>query len=59
MGKISTSLLQRRLNLGYGRAAKIIDRMQACGIVSEPDGQKPRNVLISRSDWNEIKMRSE
>ncbi len=59
MGKISTSLLQRRLNLGYGRAAKIIDRMQAVGIVSEPDGQKPRNVLISRSDWNEIKMRSE
>ncbi len=59
MGKISTSLLQRRLNLGYGRAAKIIDRMQACGIVSEPDGQKPRTVLISRSDWNEIKMRSE
>lgn len=59
MGKISTSLLQRRLNLGYGRAAKIIDRMQACGIVSEPDGQKPRSVLISRADWNEIKMRSE
>ena len=59
MGKISTSLLQRRLNLGYGRAAKIIDHMQACGIVSEPDGQKPRTTLISRSDWNEIKMRSE
>ncbi len=58
-GKIATSLLQRRLNLGYGRAAKIIDQMQACGLVSEPNGSKPRDVLISRSDWNEIKMRKE
>lgn len=59
VGKISTSLLQRRLSLGYGRAAKIIDKMQQCGIVGPQEGQKPRNVLISRSDWNEIKMRSE
>lgn len=59
VGKISTSLLQRRLSLGYGRAAKIIDRMQQCGIVGPQEGQKPRNVLISYADWNEIKMRSE
>ncbi|MBO5778963.1 MAG: DNA translocase FtsK [Clostridia bacterium] len=59
MGKISTSLLQRRLSIGYGRAAKIIDHMQSCGIVGPQEGQKPRNVLISYSDWNEIKMRSE
>ncbi len=59
MGKISTSLLQRRLSLGYGRAAKIIDRMEQCGIVGPQEGSKPRNLLISASDWNEIKMRSE
>ena len=59
VGKISTSLLQRRLSLGYGRAAKIIDKMQQCGIVGPQEGQKPRNVLISYADWNEIKMRSE
>lgn len=56
-GKISTSLLQRRLQLGYGRAAKIIDSMQNMHIVSPPDGQKPRKVLISRQDWSEMMMR--
>ena len=59
VGKISTSLLQRRLSLGYGRAAKIIDKMQQCGIVGPQEGQKPRNVLISHADWAEIKMRGE
>jgi S-DNA-T family DNA segregation ATPase FtsK/SpoIIIE len=58
-GKVSTSLLQRRLSIGYGRAAKIIDHMQSCGIVGPQEGQKPRNILISYSDWNEIKMRNE
>lgn len=58
-GKISTSLLQRRMGLGYGRAAKIIDRMTEMGIVSAPDGQKPRNVLISMSDYQEMVMRKE
>lgn len=58
-GKISTSLLQRRMGLGYGRAAKIIDRMTDMGIVSAPDGQKPRNVLISMSDYQEMVMRKE
>ncbi|MGM9680561.1 MAG: DNA translocase FtsK [Eubacteriales bacterium] len=53
-GKISTSLLQRRLALGYGRAAKIIDRMEKMGIVSAPDGQKPRNVLINMQDYQEM-----
>ncbi len=56
-GKISTSLLQRRISIGYGRAAKIIDTMQKMGIVSKPDGQKPRNTLITRSDWDEMLMR--
>ena len=57
MGKLSTSLLQRKLSLGYGRAAKIIDSMEAMGIVGAPDGQKPRNVLISRQEFQEMMMK--
>ena len=53
-GKISTSLLQRRLSIGYGRAAKIIDIMEARGFVSAPDGQKPREVLISKTQYREM-----
>jgi S-DNA-T family DNA segregation ATPase FtsK/SpoIIIE len=49
-GKASTSLLQRRLRLGYGRAARLIDLMEKDGIVSAPDGAKPREVL-KRPDW--------
>jgi S-DNA-T family DNA segregation ATPase FtsK/SpoIIIE len=49
-GKASTSLLQRRLRLGYGRAARLIDLMQRDGIVSPPDGLKPREVL-KKPDW--------
>ncbi len=43
--KVATSLLQRRLGVGYGRAAKIIDRMEELGLVSAPDGNKPRQIL--------------
>ncbi|MGM9682621.1 MAG: DNA translocase FtsK 4TM domain-containing protein [Eubacteriales bacterium] len=50
-GKISTSLLQRRLGLGYGRAAKLIDEMEARGYVSKPDGNKPRRVLITMEEY--------
>ncbi|HMF77424.1 MAG TPA: DNA translocase FtsK, partial [Bryobacteraceae bacterium] len=54
MGKASTSTLQRRLRLGYGRAARILDVMQRDGIIGPPDGSKPREVL-KRPDWlNEI-----
>ena len=49
-GKISTTLLQRNLMIGYGRAAKLIDKMEELGIVSQPDGQKPRKVLMSKDD---------
>jgi S-DNA-T family DNA segregation ATPase FtsK/SpoIIIE len=49
-GKASTSLLQRRLRLGYGRAARLIDMMEKDGIVSSPDGSRPREVL-KRPDW--------
>jgi S-DNA-T family DNA segregation ATPase FtsK/SpoIIIE len=49
-GKASTSLLQRRLRIGYGRAAHLIDLMEKDGIVAPPDGPKPREVL-KRPDW--------
>ncbi len=52
MGKASTSTLQRRLRLGYGRAARILDGMQREGIIGPPDGSKPREVL-KRPDWLE------
>ena len=49
-GKASTSLLQRRLRIGYGRAAHVIDLMERDGIVGAADGPKPREVL-KRPDW--------
>ncbi|MBR7184225.1 MAG: DNA translocase FtsK 4TM domain-containing protein [Clostridia bacterium] len=58
-GKISTSLIQRRLSLGYGRAAKLIDRMERLGYVSAPDGQKPRDVLITRQQFMEMVVRDD
>ena len=50
MGKASTSTLQRRLRLGYGRAARILDMMYRDGIIGPPDGSKPREVLKS-PEW--------
>ena len=50
MGKASTSTLQRRLRLGYGRAASILDRMQKEGLIGPPDGSRPREVL-RRPEW--------
>ena len=58
-GKISTSLIQRKLSLGYGRAAKIIDRMEALGYVSAPDGQKPREVLLTREQFMEMVLKND
>ena len=52
--KISTSLIQRRLSLGYGRAAKLIDEMEKRGFVSPPDGQKPRKILITKQQYMEM-----
>ena len=49
--KISTSLMQRKLGVGYGRAAKIIDTMEEMGYVSRPDGNKPRRVLITMEEF--------
>ena len=53
-GKISTSLIQRKVSVGYGKAAKFIDIMEDLGIVSEPNGQKPRDVLVTRDEWHEM-----
>ncbi|MBI3665928.1 MAG: DNA translocase FtsK, partial [Acidobacteria bacterium] len=50
LGKASTSTLQRRLRLGYGRAARILDVMEREGIIGPPDGSHPREVL-KRPDW--------
>ncbi len=48
--KASASLLQRRLSIGYARAARILDQLQKAGVVSNPDGSKPRDVLIKSAD---------
>ena len=52
-GKISTSLLQRKISIGYGKAAKFIDVMCDMGIVGESNGSKPREVLITPDEWRE------
>ena len=49
-GKASTSMLQRRLSIGYGRAAKILDMLEDAGIIGPPRGSRPREVLISKED---------
>jgi len=49
-GKASTSYLQRKLGIGYARAAKLIDILEEKGIVGPPNGSKPRDVLISKED---------
>ena len=53
----STSMLQRRLKLGYSRAARIIDQIEERGIIGPFEGSKPRQILISREEWQEMKMR--
>ncbi len=55
-GQASTSLLQRKLKLGYARAARIVDQLEERGIVGPFEGSKPRQVLISRERWQEMKL---
>jgi S-DNA-T family DNA segregation ATPase FtsK/SpoIIIE len=50
----STSLLQRRLKVGYGRAARIIDQLHSAGVLGPPDGSKPRDVLVGLEDLDRI-----
>lgn len=54
LGQASISMLQRRMRIGYARAGRIIDEMARRGIVSEADGAKPRTVLLSREQINEL-----
>ena len=51
-GKISTSLIQRKISVGYGKAAKFIDIMEEMGLVSEPNGSKPREVLMTMEQYH-------
>ncbi len=50
----STSLLQRRLNVGYGRAARIIDQLHAAGILGPPNGSKPRDILVGLEELDRL-----
>ena len=53
-GAGSTSLLQRRLRIGYGRAARIVDQLHDAGVLGPPDGSKPREVLVGLDGLDEI-----
>lgn len=52
----SVSMLQRRLKLGYSRAARIIDQMEELGVVGPFEGSKPRQIIITREQWQEMQM---
>ncbi|MDE7245201.1 MAG: DNA translocase FtsK [Oscillospiraceae bacterium] len=55
-GQASVSMLQRRLKLGYSRAARLVDQMEERGYVGPFEGSKPRQLLITRAKWQEIQM---
>lgn len=56
-GRLSTSLLQRKLKVGYGKAAMILDALCENGYISEPNGSKPREILITREEFKEMMAR--
>ena len=57
-GQASTSILQRRLKLGYSRAARLIDQMESKGYVGPFEGSRPRQLLITKEQWQTIKTSS-
>ena len=54
-GQASTSFIQRRFKVGYARAGRIMDQMEARGIISGYEGSKPRQVLMTKERWQELK----
>ena len=56
MKSCSVSMLQRRIKLGYSRAARIVDQMEEIGVVGPYEGSKPRAVIVDRDQWNEMKL---
>jgi len=57
-GSASVSYIQRKFKVGYSRAARIIDQMEERGIVGPFEGNKPRQVMISREEWAEMQMQN-
>ena len=58
-GQASVSMLQRRLKLGYARAARLVDQMEEKGVVGPFEGSKPRQVLITKAQWQEMRYRQD
>lgn len=58
-GQASVSLIQRKFKVGYARAARIIDQMETRGIIGGYEGSKPRQILITKQQWNELQMTQE
>jgi len=54
-GQASVSMLQRRLKLGYARAARIVDEMEEMGLVGKYQGSKPRDMLVTKDQWEAMK----
>ena len=59
VGQASVSMLQRRLKLGYGRAARLVDQMEEKGVVGPFEGSKPRQLLITKEQWQEMQYRQD
>lgn len=57
LGQASTSSLQRKLKLGYARAARIMDELEQMGVIGPSEGSKPRKILMTKSQWAERRMR--
>ncbi len=56
LGQASTSSLQRKLKLGYARAARIMDELEGMGVIGPSEGSKPRKILMSKAQWTERRM---
>ena len=59
MGQASASMLQRKFKIGYARAGRIIDQMEERGLISGYEGSKPRKLLITKEEWEELKLSEE